>query len=69
MKGIDETARIDLQLFTDASQRDSMEIIQYHCIGHELVAIEVFREDSGDRRLKDASTLGTIAFGEPVDLG
>jgi hypothetical protein len=69
VKAIDETARVDLQLFTDASQRDSMQIRHRDGIGHELVAIEVFGEHSGGRRLEDASTLGAIAFGEPVDHG
>jgi hypothetical protein len=46
-----------------------MQIIHRRGIGHELVAIEVFREHSGSRRLEDASTFGAIAFGEPVKHG
>ena len=69
MEAIDEAARMDLQLLTNTSERDSMQIIHHRCIGHELVAIEVFREDSRDRRLEGAPTLGTIAFGEPINPG
>jgi hypothetical protein len=32
-----------------------------------LIAVEVFREHSGGRRLEGAPTLGAIAFGEPID--
>jgi hypothetical protein len=32
-----------------------------------LVAIEVLREHSGSRRLEDSPTLGTIAFGKPIE--
>jgi len=67
VKAFYETPRIGLQLFTDASQRNSVQIIHSRRIGHQLIAIEVFREHSGGRRLEGAPTLGAIAFGEPID--
>jgi hypothetical protein len=67
VKAFDETPRIDLQLFTDASQRNSVQIIHSRRIGHQLVSIEVFREHTGNTRLENSPTLGAIAFGEPID--
>jgi len=67
VKAFNETPRIDLQLFTDASQRNSVQIIHSRRIGHQLIAIEVFREHTGNTRLEDSPTLGAIAFGEPID--
>ena len=67
VKAFYETPRIGLQLFTDASQRNPVQIVHRRCIGHQLVAIEVLGEHSGGRRLEDSPTLGTIAFGKPID--
>ena len=36
-------------------------------IGDQLIAIEVFREHSGGRRLEGSLTLAAIAFREPID--
>lgn len=67
VKAFDQTPWIGLQLFADASQRNSVQIIHNRRIGHQLVPIEVFREHSGGTRLKDSPTFGAIAFGEPID--
>jgi hypothetical protein len=67
MKTFDEASRIDLQLFTDAPQRNSVQVVHDRRISHQLIAVEVFREHSGGRRLEGAPTLGAIAFGEPID--
>jgi hypothetical protein len=67
VKALYETARVDLKLFTDTSQRDPVQIVHRRCIGHQLVTIEVLGEHSRGRRLEDSPTLGTIAFGKPID--
>jgi hypothetical protein len=67
VKAFDQTPWIGLQLFTDASQRNSVQIMHNRRIGHQLVPIEAFRKHSGGTRLEDSTTLGAIAFGEPID--
>jgi hypothetical protein len=67
VKAFYETPGIGLQLFADASQRNAVQVVHRRCIGHQLVAIEVFGEHSGGRRLEGSPTLGTIAFGKPID--
>ena len=67
VKAFDQTPWMGLELFADASQRNAVQIIHHRRISHKLVTIEVFREHSGDTRLKDSPTLGAIPFGEPID--
>ena len=67
VKTFDEASRIGLQLFTDAPQRNSVQVVHDRRISHQLIAVEVFREHSGGRRLEGAPTLGAIAFGKPIE--
>ncbi len=67
VKAFYEASRISLQLFTDASQRNPVQIVHRRRIGHQLVTIEVLGEHAGGRRLEDSPTLGTIAFGKPIE--
>jgi hypothetical protein len=44
-----------------------VQIIHNRRIGHQVIAVEVFRKHAGGGRLEGAPTLGAIAFREPID--
>ena len=69
MKALHESSRIEPQLFAHPTEGNSMQIMHDGGRGHQLVAVEIFRQDSGGRGLKDTSAMGTIFSGKPIDDG
>lgn len=69
MKALYEASRIEPQLFTHPTERNSMQIVHGGGCGHQLIAVEIFRQDSRGRGLKDMSAMGTIFSGKPIEDG
>ena len=69
MKVFYEASRIEPQLFAHPTEGNSMQIVHDGGCGHQLISVEIFRQDSRGWGLKDMSAMGTIFSGKPIDNG
>ena len=69
MKAFHEGSGIDLELFAHPTEGNTVQIVHDGSGGHQLIAIEIFGQDSRDRGLKDPSAMGTIFSGKPIEDG
>ena len=69
MKVFYEASRIEPQLFAHPTEGNSMQIVHDGSGGHQLITVEIFRQDSGGWRLKDPSAMGTIFSRKPIEDG
>lgn len=69
MKAFYEGSRIEPQLFTHPTEGNSVQIVHDGGSGQQLISVEIFRQDSRGRGLKDMSAMGTIFSRKPIEDG
>jgi len=69
MKAFNQASRVDPELLTDPTEGNSVQIVHDGSGGHELIAVEIFRYNSGGWGLEDSSAMGTIFSRKPIEDG